>query len=53
LRRDAPIEEIEVDISSSDEEEQVTEEPDVEGGAEVEEVDTNKGDEDKEGKDEL
>lgn len=38
LRKDAPVEEIEVDIGSSEEaeEEQSTEEPDVEGEAEVE-----------------
>lgn len=40
LRKDAPIEEIEVDISSiEDDEETAAEEPDVEG--EVEEEDTN------------
>ncbi len=38
LRKDSPVEEIEVDIGSSEEaeEEQSTEEPDVEGEAEVE-----------------
>lgn len=37
LSRDAPIEEIEVDISSIEEEEAAQEEPDVEGEVEVEE----------------
>ena len=36
LKRDAPIEEIEIDISTMEEEEQETEEPDVEGEVEVE-----------------
>jgi hypothetical protein len=36
LKKDAPIEEIEVDISSIEEEEEVAEEPDVEGEVEVE-----------------
>ena len=36
LKRDAPIEEIEVDISSIEEEEETPEEPDVEGEVEVE-----------------
>lgn len=38
LRRDAPIEEIDVDISSLDEETEVNEEPDVEGEVEVEDT---------------
>ena len=38
LRKDAPIEEIEVDISSVEDEEGSTEEPDVEGEVEVEET---------------
>jgi heat shock protein beta len=37
LRRDEPIEEIEVDISSIEEEDTVQEEPDVEGEVEVDE----------------
>lgn len=36
LKKDAPIEEIEVDISSVEEEEGAKEEPDVEGEVEVE-----------------
>ena len=36
IRRDAPIEEIEVDISSVEDEEGAAEEPDVEGEVEVE-----------------
>lgn len=36
LRRDAPIEEIEIDISSLEEEEEIVEEPDVEGQVEEE-----------------
>lgn len=38
LSRDAPIEEIEVDISGLDEEGSVKEEPDVEGEVEVEDT---------------
>ena len=38
LKKDAPIEEIEVDISSIEEEETAQEEPDVEGEVEVEEA---------------
>lgn len=43
LRKDSVVEEIEVDISSTDEEE-VTEEPDVEGEEEVEETDKKEDD---------
>jgi len=39
IRRDAPIEEIEVDISSVEDDESASEEPDVEGEVEVEEDD--------------
>ena len=39
IRRDAPIEEIEVDISSVEDDESSSEEPDVEGEVEVEEDD--------------
>ena len=42
LRRDAPIEEIEVDISSVEDEEGVADEPDVEGEVEVEPDSDNK-----------
>lgn len=38
LKKDAPIEEIEVDISSIEEEEAANEEPDVEGDVEVEDA---------------
>lgn len=38
LRKDAPIEEIEVDISSIEDEEAAAEEPDVEGEVEVEDT---------------
>ena len=41
IRRDAPIEEIEVDISSVEDEEGGSDEPDVEGEVEVEEESTN------------
>lgn len=42
IRRDAPIEEIEVDISSvEDEAENTSEEPDVEGEVEVEDTDNS------------
>ena len=37
MKRDEPIEEIEVDISSIEEEETAQEEPDVEGEVEVDE----------------
>jgi heat shock protein beta len=38
LRKDAPVEEIEVDISSIEDDEAASEEPDVEGEVEVEET---------------
>jgi hypothetical protein len=38
IRRDAPIEEIEVDISSVEDEDTAAEEPDVEGEVEVEDT---------------
>ena len=38
IRRDAPIEEIEVDISSVEDEDAAAEEPDVEGEVEVEDT---------------
>jgi hypothetical protein len=41
LRKDAPIEEIEVDISSVEDEETGNEEPDVEGEVEVEDTESN------------
>ena len=41
LRKDEPVEEIEVDISSVEEEESVIEEPDVEGEVEVEDTTTS------------
>lgn len=41
LRKDAPVEEIEVDISSVEDEENTTEEPDVEGEVEVEDTEEN------------
>lgn len=40
VRRDAPVEEIEVDISSLEEEEADAEEPDVEGEVEVEDTES-------------
>lgn len=52
LRKDAAVEEIEVDISSTDEEE-VTEEPEVEGEEEVEETDKKEDDESASTKEEL
>jgi hypothetical protein len=45
LKRDAPIEEIEIDISTMEDEEQEVEEPDVEGEVEVE--DASRQEEDK------
>ena len=44
IRKDAPIEEIEVDISSIEEEEEITEEPDIEGEVEEETTESNKED---------
>jgi heat shock protein 90kDa beta len=41
LRKDAPVEEIEIDISSVEDDEGSTEEPDVEGEVEVEEYDND------------
>lgn len=52
IRRDAPIEEIEVDISSVEDEEGAADEPDVEGEVEVEDDSDNK-DEDNSNKDDL
>ena len=46
IRKDAVIEEIDVDISSIEEEEEAAEEPDVEGEVEVESSDTEAADED-------
>ena len=45
LKKDAPIEEIEVDISSIEEEEESAEEPDVEGEVEVENESSNTSEE--------
>ena len=53
LRRDAPIEEIEVDISSFSEEEDIKDEPDVEGEAEEEVIDSDDNNEDHSHKDDL
>lgn len=53
LRKDEPIEEIEVDISSIEEEEQAQEEPDVEGEVEVEEPVASESDNNKYTSEEL
>jgi HSP90 family molecular chaperone len=53
IRRDAPIEEIEVDISSVDDEEGAADEPDVEGEVEVEEDVKDSDAQDSDAKDDL
>jgi len=49
LRKDAPIEEIEIDISSFEEEEEEVEEADIEGDIEVDDITYDKIDIEEEG----